>query len=57
MLKKLKAAYRDNVANTHDLHLSIPIVDGGVMRHSDAEAHEIIRSSYIIIINNFYIYN
>ena len=41
MLKKLKAAYRDNVANTHDLHLSIPIVDGGVMRHSDAEAHEI----------------
>ena len=32
---------RDNVANTDDLHLNIPVVGGEVMRHSDSQAHEI----------------
>ena len=44
MVKRLKAGYvanRDNVANTDDLHLNIPVVDGEVMRHSDSQAHEI----------------
>ena len=44
MVKRLKAGYvanQDNVANTDDLHLNIPVVDGDVMRHSDSQAHEI----------------
>ena len=50
MVKRLKAGYvanRDNVANTDDLHLNIPVVDGEVMRHSDSQTHEIRQEKYI----------